>query len=771
MSLLTVLTIKVSAILLLALIGTLLLRRSSASARHWVLAVGVVSAVAVPALHVLPTPPVARMAPVGPLLFDALQLAPYVQFTEPVDADVVGSVVALQPAGPRPSRSRPAVAAVASDDVIGRLAVTIWLVGAFAGFGVLLVGLARLRWFRASSSRVTDGRWHRLCADLSRSCGLNRGVDLLLGPRPGLVATWGWRRPVVMLPASASEWSAERMRVVLLHELAHARRGDWILQMAAEALRCVWWFNPLAWMVRAWLRRESEHAADDFVLAQGVPAATCATHLVELTREVRKHRRTWLPAPAMAGSSNLEWRVSTMLNPRTNRRPLTRFARFGSLGVLVLVSIVVGGLHGPVSASRSAESTGNAVEQEQPAESSSGRLTVSRSAESIGSAVEQEQPAESSSGRLTELVPVAAAPAALQERVQVGSVSVSRSAESIGSAVEQEQPAESSSGRLTVSRSAESIGSAVEQEQPAESSSGRLTELVPVAAAPAALQERVQVGSVSVSRSAESIGSAVEQEQPAEPSSEQTAELVAKATGLQEQLQTVLDEQALLGDSDRPTGRPDARTGIQGVVIEEATIGPTDEVDDIEVVRSIPGLDEADEGHGAPGAHTSEADADDRSYKVPLAPMAEAQVATPDYLFLDTAQTSTLQRELQEAADNGYRLVPGQGSWGRPTVILEKVLDPEPIEYLLLATSKTGTLQDEIAEAATHGYRLTSVIATGGEAMVVMQRAPGQADPTHEYVVLGAKRVGTMEEEFLAAAANGFKLVGQSHVFGYRVRD
>ena len=726
MSLLAVLTLKVSAILLLTLIGTLLLRRSSAAARHWVLAVGVVSAVAVPALHVLPTPPVARMAPVGPLLFDALQPSapptaaspglpaparppgPYVRSTEPVDADAVGSVVALPPAGPRSGRSRAAAAAVAGDDVVGRLAVTIWLVGAFAGLGVLLVGLARLRWFRASSSRVTEGPWNRLCADLSRSCGLNRGVDLLLGPRPGLVATWGWRRPVVMLPASASEWSAERMRVVLLHELAHARRGDWLLQMTAEALRCVWWFNPLAWLVRARLRRESEHAADDLVLAQGVPAATCATHLVELAREVREHRRTWLPAPAMARPSNLERRLSTMLNPRTNRRPLTRFARFASLGVLVLVSIVVAGLQvGPVSASRSPES--------------------------IGSAVEQEQPAEPSSEQVAEFVPVAAAPAALRERVQVGSVSVSRFPES--------------------------TGGAVEQEQPAEPSSGRITEFVRVGAGPAALQERVQVGLVS--RSAETIGGAVEQEQRAEPSSEQIAELGAKATGLQEQQQTVIDEQQ--GDSGRPAGRPEARTGIRGAAIEEAAIGPTGEVDDIEVVRSIPGLDEADEGRGAPGAHMSEADADDRSHQVPLAAMAEAQVATPDYLFLDTQQTGTLQRELQEAADNGYRLVSGYGSWGRPTVILERALEPEPIEYLLLAAAKTGTLQDEIAEAATHGYRFTSVFEIGGEAVAVMQRAPGQADPTHEYVVLGTKRLGTMEEEFLAAAANGFRLVGQTH--------
>ncbi len=56
MSLLAALTLKVSAILLPALIGALCLRTRSASARHWVLAVGVVSAVAAPALHVLPIP-------------------------------------------------------------------------------------------------------------------------------------------------------------------------------------------------------------------------------------------------------------------------------------------------------------------------------------------------------------------------------------------------------------------------------------------------------------------------------------------------------------------------------------------------------------------------------------------------------------------------------------------------------------------------------------------------------------------------------------------
>ncbi|MDE2880478.1 MAG: M56 family metallopeptidase [Acidobacteriota bacterium] len=341
-SLLAGLTIKVSAILLLALIASLCLRRSSASARHWVLAVGVVSALAMPAL--------------GVLAVDGLGLRLGFPFAGPADGAWFGASAVSGSSGSRLDGLWSALAALASADVVGWLAVTIWLAGAVACTGVLLAGLARLRWLRRSSNRLRDGRWHRLCTDLARSCGLKRGVHLLLGQQSGLVATWGWWRPVVLLPASACGWPAERMRIVLLHELAHVRRGDWMLLMAAEALRCIWWFNPLAWAVRGHLRRESEHAADDLVLAQGVAPTTCATHLVELAREVRENRRTWLPAPAMARSSYLNQRLSVMLNSDTSRRPMTRVARFGSLSVLVAAAIFLASLQvEPVSAAGSAE--------------------------------------------------------------------------------------------------------------------------------------------------------------------------------------------------------------------------------------------------------------------------------------------------------------------------------------------------------------------------------------------------------------------------------
>ena len=601
-SLLAALTVKVSAILLLTLVGAFSLRRRSAAARHWVLAIGVVSACVAPAIHVLPVPPVVRVASAEALawsagtLFETLALRLHAPFT--ADAGATGSVGAAERFASRPGRSQPAVAPTAFAGDIGRWAVTTWLAGAVASVVALLIGLARLRRLRASSSRVTEGPLHRLCADLARSCGLRRGVDLLVGPRPGLMATWGWRRPAVMLPAAASEWSPERMRVVLLHELAHARRGDWLLQMAAEALRCVWWFNPLAWIVRARLRRESEHAADDLVVAQGVPATGCATQLVELAKEARKHRRTWLPAPAMARPSHLERRLSAMLNSHTNRRPMTRLARFGSLGALVLASIVVASLQ---VAAQTARINGKVVDQ-------------------TGNAVRN----PSITFTISETGPQAPMPYAFFDEAGnvvrnpdiTGRISRTSSARLVGRDDGSFEVFDLQPGEYSVEVRMPGF-EPLFRRLSLEAGEQREEELL---LSRTSTSPRPRIGAESATRFGETIGSAVEQEPSAERSSERIVELVERAAALQEQLQTVLDElQTALNDPDQPAGRPAEpirigngvpppekiqdvppvyppaarETGVQGVVILEAIISPTGEVSDVEVLRSVPELDEA----------------------------------------------------------------------------------------------------------------------------------------------------------------------------------
>ena len=141
-------------------------------------------------------------------------------------------------------------------------------------------------------------------------------------------------------------------------------------------------------------------------------------------------------------------------------------------------------------------------------------------------------------------------------------------------------------------------------------------------------------------------------------------------------------------------------------------------------------------------------------------PAGTTGAAPVEYIVLSSLKVGTMQSELQAAADRGYRLLPFEGAWGA-TVLLEKFGDPEPIEYLALSTTKTATMQTEMNKASTAGYRFAGTLGRGTrEFVVVMQRAKGRPERTHEYVLLGTQRLGTMKRESQAQFARGFRVVG-----------
>jgi TonB family protein len=94
--------------------------------------------------------------------------------------------------------------------------------------------------------------------------------------------------------------------------------------MAAGVLCLSHWYNPLMWMGCTRLRRESERAADDAVLEDGVPAREYAEHLLEIARTCRRSGTRWAPAMTMARPSTLERRIGAMLNPHMCRDALSR---------------------------------------------------------------------------------------------------------------------------------------------------------------------------------------------------------------------------------------------------------------------------------------------------------------------------------------------------------------------------------------------------------------------------------------------------------------
>lgn len=322
---------KSGVLLAVALAIAALLRRRSAAARHQVLAAGVLAVLALPLpMMLMPawTPPVLLARPAA--------------LAVPAGAADVDVETTLRvPDAARGPQQTPVSAS--QPITVSGVVFVVWVVVAtvlLLRLGSACLGLRRL----ASAAReLRAGPWRDAARAIASELGLARTPTILRGDRH-VLAVWGWRKPVVLLPEAAETWDAQRIAVVLSHELAHVARRDWPVQLAASALCAVCWFNPLAWLASRRLRRESELACDDRVLSRGIPAADYAAHLVDTARTLIMHREPWLPAPAMARPDSLEGRVEAMLNPQQDRTPVSVRRGLVTAAALLGVTLALAGV-------------------------------------------------------------------------------------------------------------------------------------------------------------------------------------------------------------------------------------------------------------------------------------------------------------------------------------------------------------------------------------------------------------------------------------------
>ena len=138
--------------------------------------------------------------------------------------------------------------------------------------------------------------------------------------------------------------------MVLLHELAHVRRGDVATHLMARVALSLYWWNPLAWTAWREFLKERERAADDLVLNSGAGATEYAGHLLEVARTMQAAPATAWAAIAMARPSQLEGRLMAILDSRRNRQQPGRLA--AAVAALLAIAVVA-----PVAAVQSQEAS------------------------------------------------------------------------------------------------------------------------------------------------------------------------------------------------------------------------------------------------------------------------------------------------------------------------------------------------------------------------------------------------------------------------------
>ena len=197
-----------------------------------------------------------------------------------------------------------------------------WLTGMLWMLGRLLVGVANVRRIVRGSVPADGTEWQGLVDDARASMSSELSARIVISTEAAMPFTYGLLRPVIVLPDSAEEWTTERRRSVLLHELAHVRRRDLLTNAVVQLACAVYWFHPLVRLAARRVRIEAERACDALVVAAGTRPSDYAGDLLEIARTMRSSA-TAAVALAMARRSDFEGRLLAILSPDTGRNVLT----------------------------------------------------------------------------------------------------------------------------------------------------------------------------------------------------------------------------------------------------------------------------------------------------------------------------------------------------------------------------------------------------------------------------------------------------------------
>jgi beta-lactamase regulating signal transducer with metallopeptidase domain len=158
--------------------------------------------------------------------------------------------------------------------------------------------------------------WRMRLGEAGRATGVfTETVRLLVAPHVPVPATWGIRRPVILLPHAALRWPADRLQAVLRHELAHIRARDAAMHLTARIACALFWFHPGVWWLARRFDADAEEACDDRVLLSGVRASDYAEWLAASVPGADSQLRA---AMALVRRSHLRARLAAITN--THRR-------------------------------------------------------------------------------------------------------------------------------------------------------------------------------------------------------------------------------------------------------------------------------------------------------------------------------------------------------------------------------------------------------------------------------------------------------------------
>jgi bla regulator protein BlaR1 len=177
-----------------------------------------------------------------------------------------------------------------------------WLLGVALFSLRFSAAVLYLKFIKQKASPLQQ-QWRLSIQKLSQKLGVEKVVELYESVHIQTPIVIGYFKPVILMPIGLiAGLSPQQVEVILIHELAHIRRHDYLVNFVQSLGETIFFFNPFVWILSGWIRNERENCCDDVVLQEGYDPQLYANTLFEL--ESSRHQNGNL-ALALTGNKNL----------------------------------------------------------------------------------------------------------------------------------------------------------------------------------------------------------------------------------------------------------------------------------------------------------------------------------------------------------------------------------------------------------------------------------------------------------------------------------
>lgn len=177
-----------------------------------------------------------------------------------------------------------------------------------------VMGYRRTQLMRTEGLHKIPVEWRLFVRNTAAQLGIRKEVSIFLSEKITTPLTMGFLKPLILVPlASINHLSVAQLEALLLHELAHIRRYDYLVNILLSVVEISLFFNPFTQLMASAIRKERENSCDDWVLQFQYSAATYAEALLRVAQLQQQQLSPVFAMAAMKEKNELLNRVKRMI--------------------------------------------------------------------------------------------------------------------------------------------------------------------------------------------------------------------------------------------------------------------------------------------------------------------------------------------------------------------------------------------------------------------------------------------------------------------------